>query len=174
MPIYRSTILMRARREQVERKRRGELYERPLSETLAIYEAMTQRPGATHKKFNERGDIVRRALGISALALAEWQDEAARESQEEAEYERLRSARRRRQILKATPWWADRRKIKAFYDRARRKTESTGIQHVVDHIIPIFGNGVSGLHVPANLQIITLQENSSKGNKVLDESEFGT
>ena len=65
---------------------------------------------------------------------------------------------RRAKVSYATPPWADKSKIKAIYVEARRR----GMQ--VDHIIPLRGKLVSGLHVPENLQLLTATENHKKGN----------
>lgn len=74
-------------------------------------------------------------------------------------------ARRKAAKLRRTPEWADLDLIAAFYATAREMTEASGIPHEVDHVVPLQGKTVSGLHVAANLQILTKSENSSKGNK---------
>lgn len=78
------------------------------------------------------------------------------------------NAKRRSAKLKRTPNWLtseDWSAIQAFYTEAARLSRVTGIPHEVDHIIPLQGKIVSGLHVPSNLQILTESENCSKNNK---------
>ena len=75
-------------------------------------------------------------------------------------------AARRAGIDKATPKWADRSKIKNIYQECIAKTKLSGIKYEVDHIVPLKGKNVSGLHVHWNLAIIKAVENRSKSNKV--------
>ena len=49
-----------------------------------------------------------------------------------------------------------------------RMSETTGERYVVDHIVPLQGETVSGLHVPWNLRVITQVENLAKSNKLVD------
>lgn len=75
-------------------------------------------------------------------------------------------ARRRAKQESATPDWLtaiDKAMIQEMYDVAQAREMQTGIKHHVDHIVPINGKKVSGMHVPWNLQVITAQENLSKG-----------
>ena len=57
------------------------------------------------------------------------------------------------------------KKIQSFYELAARKTSETGIPHEVDHIEPIMGADVCGLHIETNLRVITYAENRAKSNK---------
>lgn len=52
---------------------------------------------------------------------------------------------------------------------SRSISKKTGTQHHVDHIIPLQGKLVSGLHVPWNLRIIPAHENLSKSNKIIED-----
>lgn len=80
---------------------------------------------------------------------------------------RVQLARRRSSQLQRTPYWlteADLEKIRCKYAVAQRKTDSTGEKWVVDHIIPLKGKFVSGLHVPANLRVVKNTTNCRKSN----------
>lgn len=88
-------------------------------------------------------------------------------------YKELVSARRRRYRL-ATPKWLSaehKMEIRLKYRLAIELSRRTGIRHAVDHIIPIQGEEVCGLHVPWNLEVITQEENLKKSNKLVDPSE---
>ena len=67
----------------------------------------------------------------------------------------------------ARPAWLtieQQKQINTIYKRCRQMTIETCIQYHLDHIIPIHGKTVCGLHVPENLQILTASENCSKRN----------
>lgn len=74
-------------------------------------------------------------------------------------------ARRRANKLTATPAWVDMLAIKDLYLLAQIRTAETGIKYSVDHIVPLKGKNVCGLHCPENLQVIPLIDNIRKGNR---------
>lgn len=86
---------------------------------------------------------------------------------------RIYTAKRRCSKLQRTPKWLtlfDRQYIKHIYIQARELEKLDGSKRHVDHIIPLQGKLVSGLHVPQNLQILTADENLNKSNNYVDNS----
>jgi hypothetical protein len=67
------------------------------------------------------------------------------------------------------PAWANKEEIKKIYVQAVLMEKETGFKYHVDHIIPLNGENVCGLHVPANLQIIKGSDNCQKDNKFIVE-----
>jgi hypothetical protein len=57
----------------------------------------------------------------------------------------------------------------AYADETRRKYAACPPGHHIDHIIPLRGKNVSGLHVPWNLEPISAEENLRKGNRLDSE-----
>lgn len=81
------------------------------------------------------------------------------------------NAKRRANKLKATPLWADLEKVKQLYKIAAKWNELWPEDPVhVDHVIPLKGKNVSGLHTELNLQILRATDNIKKSNKLLDIS----
>ena len=58
------------------------------------------------------------------------------------------------------------KELLAVYKKCQNINKNSNTKHHVDHIIPLRGKNVCGLHVPWNLQIITAEENLRKGNRV--------
>ena len=66
----------------------------------------------------------------------------------------------------AYPEWA--RKDKSIVREIQKiyaDCKALGKDYHVDHIVPLRGKDVSGLHLPWNLQIIPKEDNLSKGNR---------
>jgi hypothetical protein len=83
-----------------------------------------------------------------------------------------KNAKRNAAKLQRTPKWLtadDFALIESYYTQAKRLEEATGVKYHVDHIIPMQGDLVSGLHVPSNLQVITAEENVRKNNTFVVE-----
>ena len=68
---------------------------------------------------------------------------------------------------KRTPNWLtefDHIHIKALYQLAAMRTRESGFPWHVDHVIPLRGKNVSGLHTPSNMRVIPGEENVRKNN----------
>lgn len=71
---------------------------------------------------------------------------------------------RRAAFAKRKPPWILGTELIVFYEAAARVSRCMKIKHHVDHIIPLRGEVVSGLHVPANLHVIPEILNLRKNN----------
>lgn len=74
-----------------------------------------------------------------------------------------KSAKRRASKARHLPSWADESAIETIYKQAAWQ-RMVGMDVHVDHIVPIQGRNVSGLHVHNNLQIISADANRRKSN----------
>lgn len=78
------------------------------------------------------------------------------------------TAKRHASKMKRKPTWLskeDKEWMKAIYQVAAMRNRESDILWHVDHIIPMQGATVSGLHVPWNLRVIPAKDNMTKGNR---------
>lgn len=117
---------------------------------------------------------------VARIRSAEWraknpQHEGSRKSK--ARYKSANKGKtnadtikRRAAKLQRTPSWLtedDYWMMEQAYELAALRTKLFGFQWHVDHILPLQGKYVSGLHVPTNLQVVPWLENVSKANRYL-------
>jgi hypothetical protein len=74
-------------------------------------------------------------------------------------YYKAKRTNREKAIKQATPTWVDKSEFVKIYGEVPQG-------YHVDHIVPIKGSNVCGLHVPWNLQYLSATENLRKSNKV--------
>lgn len=114
----------------------------------------------------------REKLANDPKHLADRKERAAKWAKEHSDRANAKTAARRAARKQATPsWLTDEHKTQMldFYVRAKSLTKQSGVPHEVDHIYPLNGETVCGLHVPWNLQILTATENRAKANLLPEE-----
>ena len=93
---------------------------------------------------------------------ARTRDWEARNPEKALAIYKARNAVRKHRIKEQCPKWADKAKIREIYLNCPKG-------HHVDHIVPLKGKNVWGLHVEHNLQYLTASENCKKHNKFIGE-----
>ena len=112
--------------------------------------------------------IARRAYGKlphmqakDKIRIAEWKKKPHNKPKVAANTRKRQAAQ-----LQRTPTWDPHAHlIVAKYQLAAMLSQASGTQHHVDHIIPLPGRKVSGLHVFSNLRVIPGSDNAKKSNK---------
>jgi 5-methylcytosine-specific restriction endonuclease McrA len=144
--------------------------ERRLAKSKAWFEANKERKHATTKAYYEANKDQ-----MLAYHKQHYYDNLEHNKKRKQEYAkanpelvRANTAKYRAARIERTPAWtseADLLRMKCYYQVAKMRTRETGETWSVDHIIPLQGQGVSGLHVSWNLQVITKRDNHIKGNR---------
>lgn len=140
------------------------------AKAIAWLEANPERAAASQAKYN-KANKAKRIASLDAWrgANPDKHKAAVRKWVEDNRHVMTASAAKiRAKAIEATPAWADWKEIEKVYNAARKMTRRTGIVHQVDHIIPLNGKTVRGLHVHYNLQVITKAENLKKRNHLIE------
>lgn len=125
------------------------------------------------KEYLKREDV----KVAARIRAKEWRDKNLERKKEadknwrenNTDKKRSYQAFRRAKVKSATPPWLTKehkKQIGLIYREALRLTQETGILFHVDHIVPLNGRTVSGLHVPWNLQVMKAEDNHRKSNKI--------
>jgi len=145
-------------------------YQDNKEEKKAYYEANKERIKESQKAYREankeKRNAQKRAYHERNKEKLLAQQNAYKKANKDKVYASI--AKRRASKLNRTPSWLtkeDLAKIEDVYRMARRRSEVEGIMYHVDHIIPLQGKNISGLHVPNNLQVLRGRDNISKGNR---------
>jgi hypothetical protein len=144
--------------------REGRLEDRPAKIHMAINPGRAFEGTARSLDWlTENGFISRYSVArvgyIQITNFGEWCDIKTTESVNAA------GGARRARKQRAIPLWANRKAIRAFYEKAASRSKATGQRWHVDHVIPLAGANVCGLHVENNLCVVTAEQNLRKSNK---------
>jgi len=143
------------------------------NETRAEYFKQYNQSEAGQQAKAEYYERNKEVVKLKAMTRPNEQRQQYRKAWKEKHPEEVKAStkHRRDKHKQATPAWLTpehKKQIRQLYVDAMTATKITGTAYVVDHIVPLRGEGVCGLHVPWNLQIMSRAENLKKSNKLLD------
>lgn len=142
-----------ANRDRVNANHRRRYAEDFAKKSGPVYEAEKRKQEKIKAKRGPKPEPIGRAASVMKWRKKNWVKYLS--------YHRLRNIHKQC----AKPLWASDEAIAAIYEESKRRTLETGIPHCVDHVIPLRGRLVCGLHVETNLQVLTVSENARKQNK---------
>ena len=119
-------------------------------------------------KYGSRAEY-RATLRAKAVTPEERKEQQRQYRLSNLAYYSERAMHRKASKLEATPNWLTEDQqwmIDEIYDLRVQRQEATGVEHHVDHIVPLLGVMARGLHVPWNLQVIPAELNLRKSNTV--------
>lgn len=157
-------------KSEYDRQYREKNYEKVIARSRAYVTAHAEQNREKARKLRETApDLVRQRIRRSLAKPIGKEKHLARGRQWRARNPAIASAwvaKRRAAKLNATPSWAIPFFIAEAYSLARLRQKLTGIRWHVDHIVPLRGKTVCGLHVHHNLQVIPATLNHRKTNRI--------
>lgn len=132
----------------------------------------TRKDGSSYESLTATCKKCRRKEAIEYRASTQGKDtiKAYRKSPEGKARAKREAALRKRRSKKATPKWLTKehkQQIVDTYELMRDCRAVTGEDYHVDHIVPLRGENICGLHVPWNLQVLPAYVNISKSNAIV-------
>ena len=162
----RDKILIRQRGYSVSHKEQIKVWNIANADKRALYAIKFRCANPQSIKASKRKYYLKNAERLKAERIAYREVNREKECEYGRRYCRInkayfaeRTAARRAGLEKATPVWADRTALAIIY------AEAAAQKKTVDHVIPLKHKLVCGLHVPWNLQLLSLSENCRKHNK---------
>lgn len=142
----------------------------------AAYQRIKEWRAANPEKWAEQSKRYTEKYPEKRVAIVQaWRDRNPEKAAESSRKTRAKHAARvlankakyRAVKLQATPTWLNKAHwfemscVYVYRDALKR----AGFDYEVDHIVPLRGKNVSGLHVPENLQVILATQNRLKNNR---------
>ena len=144
-----------------DKTRKAAHYEANKAEILAKLAEYRSRPEV-------KAEILAKQAAYYEATKAERQAQGAAYRKANPEKTRARCAKRRAAKIERTPNWLSKYELDymtSIYAIAGQAQKIEGEEKHVDHLVPLRGEDVSGLHVPWNLVLVPAIDNMKKGNK---------